>query len=356
MRSTPVWGWTAALLISMVAAYMTWTRDRSKPVSDVVVLNLKKGDVTSVTLTAPNLTAELVARSKDVQWVTVTRMVEVRRATADGGTAGPLPAPQLAGTDGGTATAVDAGPPPREKQVNAFRGNASAAGTLDKFAPLQALRDLGKLEGAALEPFGLAAPKQTLTVQAKGNTHTFEVGEKPFGSSDCYLRRPSDGQVFIISGTIISDLENAPGRLMDRRLHAFKLLDVERVQVDTPQGPREMLQFKRVENDGKDAYWSDSSAPQAHNEMYQTWVQKVHRLYASKFLEPETTPKDTRPVMTLTWWAGKDKLGQLDLQVTGDEGNPTYYARSENTLAWVELSKVSAGEVARDVKGLLAGP
>src|SRR5204863_7783579 len=82
--------------------------------------------------------------------------------------------------------------------------------------------------------------KRWIEVTARGDQRGFAVGTAP-GSYATYLRDDRDGRVYVLGGTLLSDLESAPTRMVDRTLHALKAGDYDAVAVESGGKRRELV-------------------------------------------------------------------------------------------------------------------
>ena len=111
------------------------------------------------------------------------------------------------------------------------RGNESAQRLFDRFAPLRGKRALGALDPAKPKELGLDKTKKFLEVNARGWKRRFAIVPAPPGGSDPYIRDVQDNKVYVIDRPILTDLQAATTNLVDRRLHAFRIEEVDRVVI-----------------------------------------------------------------------------------------------------------------------------
>ena len=152
VRGAAVQSGLAAL--GLVVAYSTWQREPERAPGEVLVIDVSKGDVKTVTFER--------RRRQDASSSTRARK-GATRSRACGSSCRPTPKPK--------------------KPARELPGNEGAERLWDKFAPLRATRALGVLPADKLKELGLDAPKKHLEVTARGVTHKFAVGTSPFGVS-----------------------------------------------------------------------------------------------------------------------------------------------------------------------------
>jgi len=224
------------------------------------------------------------------------------------------------------APGADAGapPPPAERETVHFIAVKAADDLLKTLAPLHALRKVGKVEGTRVEEFGLDKPEGTLKMTVAGKEQTLLIGGATPGGSERYAKA-SDGEVFAISGDIVSGLQYAEMRLPERELHEFKPEDVTRVKVSKAGKSRVLTRLA----DKKDG-WADSATPTKLDETVGNWMSKLGRLHVQDWVEKPSTPvSPDSSVVTVEYFAGSKPLGTLELyKVPGEKGNE-YLAKTE---------------------------
>ena len=322
--------------VALLAAFATWQRAPEAPGAgnEVVALDLGKSDLLAVRLRTPEATVE-VKRDGEVVWVHSAPVPK------------PPPAPAA---DAGTA--ADAGvppftppppPPPRD-----MKGNDLAEKALQKFAPMRALRSLGKLPPEKLKEMGLDQPKRTLTVVERGGQeHAFKVGNAMPGAGSPYLQG-ADGTVYLVASTVISQLEGASTQLVDRRVHAFKQQEVEGLLVKAGDKQRELVQTM---GDQGAVRVASKKTPDKPDDFARNWADKVWRLMSVEVLGKGETPAAGEPKVEgrLEYLRRGKPLGFVDL-ARGASGE--LYLRSEHTAGWVKAHR-RADEVLGEIKKVL---
>ncbi len=330
VRGAAVQSGLAAL--GLVVAYTTWQREPERAPGEVVVVDVNKGDITSVRLDAGDGKTVELERRKD------SRDEEPRvwlKLSAD----------------------VKAKKPARE-----LPGNEGADRLWDKFAPLHATRALGTMKADKLKELGLDAPKKKLELTARGVKHTFDVGASPFGVSDPYVKDEQDGRVYVLGGGVISDLESAGVRLIDRQLHGFKPGDFDSVTI-TAGGKSRTLTAPPAENQFAAKLVGKNGKP---DDMAKNWHDKVWRLMVTDVLGKGELPTSGTPEVACKveyGWHGKQKgfveLGRLTpppvaSNVSAPPSAVEPWARSERTASWDKLP-ANADDVIKECSKIAAG-
>src|SRR5262249_34488782 len=221
---------------------------------DVVVLDLARNDLQRVRYEDGPKLIELERRGDGTEaglWLHLA----TREAVGDGGAVGAdagfsgaatsrgADAGIVAGrADGGTAPAAaakEAKQPDRE-----VRANDAAEKLFERFTPLRASRSLGVLDDAKRRELGLESSKKRLEVFARGGKRaSYVIAVSALGAGAPYLQSDQDKRVYLLSGSIATDLDSASTRLVDRRLHLFKPSDYDSLLVKVDDKQRELLQL-----------------------------------------------------------------------------------------------------------------
>ena len=241
-----------------------------------------------------------------------------------------------------------------------FVGGAAAKKLMEeRLAPFAATRSLGEVSDAgALKELGFEETTSTLELRCDGATHSFAVGTSAFGSGDRYVRA-KDGEVFLVDGEIITDLESAEFRLMQRELVGADWTEVETLEV-SGFGQQIVLR-QRNRQDPHRALWVDAADPDRRNELYGNWLGRVRGLRVSDYLAPDAAPGsdledagDAEPVALLTFKdAGGDTLETLRLVRVEAGESVHWYGQSDATRSWVSLTPSVARQVEDDLRLVL---
>jgi hypothetical protein len=321
------------------AAYFTWQRAPELDQGEVVLWDLKRNDLEKVRYEDPEVKfwSELI-RGKDKEGA----FVQVRLSGHDLTNVG-LPA----GHPGVILKAPE----------RLVRGNETASRLFDRFTPLVGSRALGALDQAKLKELGLDTTKKRIEVVARGQKRRFAIVPAPPGANDPYIRDEADGRVYIVNRTTLSDLQSAPTNLVERRLHAFRLEDVERLVVHAGGKTREYAASRFEDLPG--IRLAPAHAPDAPDQTAKNWHDRIWNLFPAEVMGQGETPDGGAPVVALKleYFARGRLLGFAELarsappKQSTDSPPPTIaFARSEFTLGWSKLSGDALGLVTEGVE------
>lgn len=158
---------------------------------------------------------------------------------------------------------------------------------------------------------------------------------------------------------ILSDLQGAAHRLVDRKLHSFKIADVNRLVVASGGKTRELV----VKNNQDQAGYklAPAKTPDKTDEMARNWHEKIWRLYSLEVLGKGEVPAAGQPKIAtrIEYFDGEKSVGWIEIgklevapgsapapnPAPGPHGAPPpsssgfeTYARSEHTAGWVRLN------------------
>ena len=318
---------TGALAVAgLLAAYVTWQRPAEQTETEATVLDVNKSAIQSVRYEDARRIVEVVPE-KDVAWIRQTEKPPPPPP--------PRPAPTLpdggvvaqAAPDGGTqdaGTAVASAPPqkePEQPRTREYRGNDTALNRLEDFAPLRAVRALGVLPDDKLKELGLKDSQRTLQIVTTRGTHTYRLSQDAQGATAPYVRDESDGKVYVVKGTLVSDLEFASSRLVDRKLHTFRDDEYDRIVVSA--GGKERTLVKQGQK------LADPGA-QAPDDFATNWHSRLWNVLGRGELPAAGTPEVQ---VRIDYQKGGDKVGFIELAKAGND----VFARTEHTAGWVRM-------------------
>jgi len=353
-RSTVIQGVLA--LLGLLAAYFTWQRPKETVATEAVkVVDATKQSLEKIHFDDGVRFLDL-ARKTDGEpstWITMGYLPGKRPQVVD---AGPPPAPD-AGRDGGAldggahdAGAVDGGadgglrvnpPPPPVQRIaeppptREVRGGERADALWAKFAPFEATRALGTLSAEKLKELGLAENTRTLDLTVAGTTRHFAVSRPLPGVIGAYLLDTASKEVYLLPGTLLTELDPTSQMLVDRRLHAFKQSEFDRFTVVVGEQRKTYAQTD-AEQPAK-LKVAPEDALDKPDEMAKNWHDKVfNRLVVTEVLGTGEQPAGGAPEVKLRIeYTGKGKeKGFLELAL---DKNRSPWARTEHTASWVAV-------------------
>jgi len=362
-------------LLGLAAAYATWQRPADKATGgEVVVLDLARNDLQRVRYEDGPKLIELERRDDGTEkglWLHLA----TREAAGDGGAVGAdagFPGATSdrrrdAGVvaerpDAGTRAAdrASAAAPAREaKQPDReVRANDTAEKLFDRFAPLRASRALGVLDDAKRRELGLESSKKRLEVFARGGRQaSYVVAVSALGAGAPYLQSDQDKRVYLLSGSIATDLDAASTRLVDRRLHLFKPSDYDSLLVKVDDKQRELLQLS---GDGQPQKLASSKTPTKPDDFARNWHDRIWRLVVTEVLGKAEVPSSGEPsvAIRIDYRSRQKPVGWIELSHprTATSGPaPEIYARTEHTAGWVKVHAIGE-DLVKEGKKVVAEP
>jgi hypothetical protein len=333
------------LLIAAAGALAVYsTKEEKTPVEGVPILDIKLSDVERISYAADAKIVDIAPRKGGGFEVAVYKRDE------------DIPDPDAWDKEEEPEKAdekeADGGVPDEMKdptETSIYRASKALDDALEKDFPLTAKRRLGELGAAELGRFGFAEGGGTLTIEAKGQEATFEVGSSSYGGATTYLREQPGGAVFLVDAALIRSLDITPPRYMERHLVELTKEEATAVTVESGGKTRKLVKV----GTGQEAKWADEAHRDAPSEMVANWVGAVFRLGASEYLADKEVPELT-PLATLDF--EKDGLTSDSLALAwadGEDEKKDYYARSAYTGGWVKLNRFGAESVASDLPSII---
>jgi hypothetical protein len=333
-------------LAGLAIAYGTWQREPERAAGEVIVVDASKSELGSVHFEDDNTTVD-VQRGNDAGESGVWLKVQDKT---------PVPAPKPPAATDKTSTPPPPVPPTKPRPLRVLRGDEAAEKLLAAFAPFRSPRAFGVLDAKKAKELGLDAPKKKLVITARGQTRTFVIGQPSQGSGENYLRDSADGRTYLMPRQLLTDLQGAMYRLVDRKMHSFKITEVNRVVVASGGKSRDFVIKNNKDPNGYKL--APAATPDKPDEMARNWHDKVWRMFPTELLGKGETPTHGQPKVAtrIEYFDGAKSAGWLEIgKVDVPPGaapppspNPhgppptntgiELYGRSEHTAGWVRLS------------------
>ncbi len=330
-RSVIIQGCLAVL--ALLFAYATWQREPELATGEVFVLDVTKSDLQKVRY------EDQEAKS----WVELSK---------DKDDEGPFVTVRLSGYDN-TGAAVPAGHPGVVLKMpeRLVRGSETGQRLFDKFAPLRGKRALGVLDSIKSKELGLDKSQKFIEVNARGWKRRFAVVPAPPGGNDPYIKDVQDNKVYLVDRPILSDLQAATTNLVDRRLHSFKIEEIEKVVVKGAGKEKELVASRIEEYPG--IRLAPAATPDKPDATLKNWHDRVFSMFPTEVLGKGETPSAGAPVTALKidYFSRGRKIGWVEMargsapaQTSSSSTpapNPDVFVRSEHTMGWYRVSSDS---------------
>lgn len=333
----------ALAAVGLVAAYLTWQRPKEAvSTENVTVLEATRATLGTIRYEDGTRILELFQDEADkALWLktevvasALTRLPSQYSTLSDGGMPEDGGLANLLPPDSGfmmTARELPPGPPPAPKVM---KGNERADTLRLRFQPFEGIRALGKLSAEKQKELGLEGTTRKLTITVSGEPHVYAVSAPQPGMVGTYLREEKAGVVYLLSGSLISELEPSSQALVDRRLHTFRGPDFDEFVLGYDGTKHAFLQ--------KDAEIPQTmkvapkETPDKPDDLVRNWHDKVwNRLIVTEVLGKGELPKGGEPKVELRidYLARGSGKGFIEMARSGGD----LWARTENTASWVGL-------------------
>ncbi|WP_434388086.1 hypothetical protein [Melittangium boletus] len=235
------------------------------------------------------------------------------------------------------------------------RGNGDAARLFTRFAPLRAARDLGVLDAEHLAEVGLTASTERLRLSLTQGEQLFRLAAPVSGWRGPYLLRESDGHVFLLSASLLPDLEHAAHRLVERALHAFGPGDYDTLTLTMEARTRA---FRLVPREDRPVELVPVAPPgAAPEEAARRWHERLTLLApaAGDFLGRDEAPADgpLAAAFRVDYGRGGARVGFLEV---ARSAAGVHYLRTEHTPGWVRLAPWADSLAEEARRGVLTPP
>ena len=203
------------------------------------------------------------------------------------------------------------------------------------------------LDAAKLKELGLDTTKKFVEITARGWKRRFAIVRAPPGGDDPYIQDVQDKKVYVVARAILTDLQAASTNLVERRLHAFRIEDVDRVIVSAG-GQDAGVVGSRIE-DFPGIRLAPAATPDKPDATLKNWHDRVFGLFPTEVLGKGEVPAAGAPNVRirLEYFSRGRRIGWTELarsQAPGgvDDDRRRHpgqgWARSEFTLGWFKLA------------------
>jgi hypothetical protein len=284
-------------------------------------------------------------------------------------------------SDAGSGSTIDdplgasSDEPPEEliSTTREFPTGDGAAKVIKGFTDAHAVRNLGKVPEDKKKEYKLDDTSTTLSIVFRDKTYTFVVGGSPYGNRDRYALDTDTGIGYVLSGELISPLEQGESglRLTDPR--GFDANSIHQVTVSTPDqksrvAQRMMADPPKAEGSAKPVTtktktWGDPAVGKP-DQTLANFVDNADRMRPTKY-EAALDRATLTEIVKLTYRdQGGKTLGSMTLykgEKAPDPANPAapaggveYYVVTEKTRVPGVVPKGTAERVEQDIATLFA--
>ena len=331
--------------VGLLAAHLTWQREPERAPGEVNIIDATKNDLGAVHYEDDKVAYDMTrAREQGEEGIWIHFVDKAVPPKAEPKPDGKPPEPPASST------------PPRD-----LRGSEAATKVLDQFSPLRSPRAFGVLDAQKIKELGLEGSTKKLDVTAKGDTRHFTIGQ-PQGTpgGESFIRDSASGRVYVMPRGLLSDLQAAQARLIDRRMHAFNPADFDRIKLTVGGKSKEFVQIGRER--GNAAQLAPADKPDKPDQTLHNWHDTIWRTFPMEILGRGEMPKNGAPKVAarIEYFDGKKSLGWMELgklesSTAGQSGGGAteIMARSEHTPSWVSLHTNS--QILTDTEKMITG-
>jgi hypothetical protein len=323
----------ALLVVALVAALTTWTRDPAAA-GDPTVQVWEHGatDVTAVTYRSGSHTVELERRGEGAEshlWGKET-----------------FPAPQDMLAPGDSAT-PGATPLTTEEYPLETQGDTLFA----RLAELRAIRDLGPSDDEKLATYGLGGPEPSLIVRfADGTERTLIFGNSVAGGGPRYMLDVEAAHVYIVSPELVIPFEGGGGSLRLIRYLGFPSDDVSAVTVRV--GATERTMQRRMVDTPARPVWTPNNSDTPDVAFGLLMQQLLENLWVLHY-HPNVAQIALQPLLRAEFVGQGRELGWIELFKEERPGGTTrYYMRTHRTFSMGEIEPGQAARIEQDIRSL----
>jgi len=313
------------LVLSLGASWKHYTDDTPAAKVGVSLIDVKKDSLQQISYDSPDLKVTFEVRKDDVGsygWVSIKEVKKKKQP------------------DGSETT---------EESAQSFKAGSAGDKLIETWAPLMAIRDLGKPDDARLKEFGLTDSTTTITVQAGGRTVTLELGAEVYGTKDYYVRDRSSGVVYVLDDEAVKSFKFAKTKLKDSLLSSAKKEEIEWIKIG--RGSQTVKWEQKNIADRSAAFFARTEGDGSKDETFNNWLDKLLKVRSSDYLQAGQEPSGLTPSMDIII-KPVDRPAET---VLIEQGGDTWYARGSYLRASVKLNASAIADAADEIDDVIEG-
>ena len=154
-----------------------------------------------------------------------------------------------------------------------------------------------------------------MEIHRGSQVQTLDVGGEAYGSGHVYVRRRSDGNVYLVERALLQGLKNARSRLADHSLISLARSDVSRAVITADSGTLDITQ--RNVDDARQARWVLTEDQETAQAQLTTWMAKMLKLKGMRYADPASPPADLQSRLSVALHTQKGQTQTLELLQVG---------------------------------------
>ncbi len=250
-------------------------------------------------------------------------------------------------------------PKPSVEIKERFLANEKIEQFTKMFAPLNALRVIGKVDDKQLEEFGLKDRTDVFELKTSdGKGYKLFLGKRGYGTKTRFALEDGDSsraRVLLVDDEGLDNLEKANLRAYDRRIVAFELVDATHALAQGADGAK-AKRFAHLQRDKNgELLWTDDEENAQPKASYDGWMDRVAKLRLSGYASPDEEAKlaAAPAFLTVTFEKQGQKLDSMVFKKTPDGDKSAYWVYSDFLGVHGKLVPARVEPVEKDAPGIL---
>ena len=343
------------LASSLGAAYWASLPTKEGDEQKVALVSIEPKQVTEISFVSKDTEVTATRRDGDSRfWVNWKKTETIDPPKSAQATSSAASTATGTGTQTSTETAQAPDKPavlPKVK-TERFLGNEKVDEVLASFAPLQALRVIGKVDGARLKEYGLDDASTKLVVKSGGQSISLVLGKKSYGSRNRFALEGE--RVVLIDDQAVENIERANLRLYDRRLVAQEFDSVQKAEIAAAGKSKRMNHTQRDKNG--ELLWSDDEEGATGKPAYGSFMDKISKLRLSAYADPEQQVKldQVPPFLEIALENDGKIIDKIVLKKLPDDQEKSEYFVTSNFLkSYGKLPAARVEPIEKDIEPIL---
>ena len=236
-----------------------------------------------------------------------------------------------------------------------FLANDKMTELLSNLNPLYSDRILGQVDAKQLVDYGIKDSKDSWTIKSSGaKDFTLVLGKRSYGTRSRFAEQSAvKGQVILIAGEDLENLERANARLYERRLTNVDLAEVTKADVAVGSKSKTIVHTQR----GKDGelLWTEAADGAKPKGSLDSFMDKIGKLRLTEYAPAteEAALQAAAPFLTIGLTKGGKSVDHLVFKKIGTD-KPVYWVTSDFLQTYAKVLNNRVESLEKDGAELVA--
>jgi hypothetical protein len=243
----------------------------------------------------------------------------------------------------------------RDPVKEEFLGSPNTKDVLALLNPLQAIREIGKVEADKRSEYGLGdkqVVRQLSVVDTKGKEiFSAKLGKQAYGTRNVFASIGKDESVVLLPGDLISDLEKPEARLYERQIATVVYDELTGAEIASGEQKLTLSHTKR--DDKGQLLWTLAEGKDGAVGTYKSWFDRLSKLRVSNYVavDQQEEIQKIQPFLEVRL-EGTPDSETLQFRKRGAADKEEYFVTSSILSAVAQLPAARMQPIEKDLPNL----